>query len=695
MTNILASLVFQNTSVTGTQTHGDVYIMLTDPATGLPTNGGGLFVEVQYNINGAIFINTQQVIGQSIIIYSGLLQDTSNGYFTIFTVLQVDSGVPDIGNPQACDVSIQNIVIVQSESAPGANDAVISVNGYSSYQPLQYSLDNITYQPSKVFSNLSGGVKTVYVQDSNPNGICTTHTTVTIPILTNLLISDPGVPINTNTSRWNAAFNPINFKYQRKDFEVASASLYNTGGVTGTTLAINGDVSILAGLVAQNVIAGANATILYVYVNAGPYKGVFVVIDCAATTVSIKATFTTTATGYLNSSNIRPYYKIITNIQYNDPVTGQPLLVQSFNRPNTNGEITANLSSFLQSLLKAVDKSDYNTINYRDINLSTSYRISYAESWDDGTVNGYTSVFIDLPDTYYVVYAAKQLGQKYGGNLGQFVPFKNTSAKFLSDFETPVYSLTFPFDIGFIYGEDLAGLQLYFKIIPLDINKNQLNANEIITSFLLNEDGSYILNTDGTRLIISETDPTNIPIVEHVGLNRLLIDFSFDPNVYYFTIGIYYNDISDNPIQVLSDQLVRVDKNLDYNSVYLRWIGLSGSWNYYRFIYNQEITLDVQNSTIIERYVSDWENQESIEDVISKSAGQKIKVMAEDMTVSEIQGCQSMKYSPKVQMLVNKSPIKWKTVVVNTATFAETETNLGEYQFAVTFNLPSVNIQTQ
>ena len=145
----------------------------------------------------------------------------------------------------------------------------------------------------------------------------------------------------------------------------------------------------------------------------------------------------------------------------------------------------------------------------------------------------------------------------------------------------------------------------------------------------------------------------------------------------------------------MQDQLIRIDKSPDINSVYLRWVGLTGSWNYYRFIYNQEVSLDVQNATIIKNYVFDWENQDAIEEVIGKSAGQKIKVTAEDLSVADIKGLQSLKFSPKVQMLVSKSPVKWQTIVLNTATFSEYETLNGTAPFSVTFNLPSINIQTQ
>ncbi|MDR6944686.1 hypothetical protein [Mucilaginibacter pocheonensis] len=107
------------------------------------------------------------------------------------------------------------------------------------------------------------------------------------------------------------------------------------------------------------------------------------------------------------------------------------------------------------------------------------------------------------------------------------------------------------------------------------------------------------------------------------------------------------------------------------------------------------VSLDVQNAVIIKNFVSDWENQTGIEEVISKTAGQKMKVMAEDLSVNDIKGLQSIKYSPKVQMLVNKNPVKWQTIVINTATYSEYESRNGRAPFSVTFNMPSINIQTQ
>jgi hypothetical protein len=394
---------------------------------------------------------------------------------------------------------------------------------------------------------------------------------------------------------------------------------------------------------------------------------------------------------------MRAYYKVLTRITYQDKQTGAAKTITSTNRPNNIGLVKADISNFLQSLLQATDDSNYTQSNYRDDNLSASYQIAYAEEWDEAGETK-TSPYIQIADNFYVLYAAKQLGERYGGNLAAYVPFANLAdglekARWISDFAEPAYSNGYPFDIGFIYSEDLLGRDVYCEFTLLDINRNPLTGGGQ-TSYLLNEDASWLLNTDGSKLIISGQNAGTIPVPEQLGLNRLLIDTLFASEVYYINITLKYAD--ENAVHTVTQtQTIRVDDAVDDNSVYLRWIGLSGSWNYYRFVFNQEVNMDVQNAVIIKNFVSDWENQQGIEEVISKTAGQKMKVMAEDLSVADIKGLQSIKYSPKVQMLVSKNPIKWQTIIINTATYSEYETRNDRAPFSVTFNMPAINIQTQ
>jgi hypothetical protein len=696
---LIARIDYSNTYSTGSQINGQVYITLFDADSGQPANGNNVTVSYTQNINGTI-INSQAIIaGQSISIYTGLISDSNPAslFTATFTVTNVGA-VPDPQPPvTACNLAINFITVDKQESAPGASDAQITVNATSGYGPVMYSLDDDIFQASPIFNELTGGVKTVYVTDANG---CTAQLTITIPVQNSLLVSGPEVTLpGGNVSRWNAAFNPIVYTYQRKDFEVTGVTLDTTTG--NTMVSVSCDNTSIKAVLDANKKAKTNAELLnivltnynpvYAYIYTDAYKGVYEITDASTQgKLLLNVPFTSNATGFININLLRPYYQLRTQITYIDALTGQQNSITSTNRPDNTGLVKADLSNFLQSLLRVKDGSNFTKINYRDSNLSASYQLAYTDYWDGKLTSGQTLTYNSIADPYYVVYAAKQLGGRYGGNLAAYVPFRSVLdssqlAKWVTDFAEPAYSNGYPFDIGFIYSDDLPGLPLYCELTPLDINRNPLPGGPQSTA---------LLNEDGSKLIIADAGASNFPVPAQLGLNRLRINNSFGGGVYFFNLALKYDD-EHGTHTVTETQTVRVDDAVDENSVCLRWIGLTGSWNYFRFVFNQEVSLDVQNAVIIKNYVSDWENQDGIEEVIGKSAGQKIKVMAEDLSVADIKGLQSIKYSPKVQMLVNKNPVKWQTIVINTATYSEYETQNGQAPFSVTFNLPSINIQTQ
>ncbi|GAA3994584.1 hypothetical protein [Mucilaginibacter dorajii] len=701
--SIIASFQYTNGYSTfpdqngGEISYADVFIALTDSVTHQPVNGNNVVVTYTDDTE------THQVTipGQSIrILENATLQDNrynelgeqTQSYYRVLAIVSVSGGGGAAPTPTVCDLKINFINIDKPESSVGAADAQVTINASSTYGPIQYSNDfGSTWQLSPTFSGLSGGLIQPVVKDANPLG-CTQQEFITIPMLSDLLTSDPSVTLTGgNISRWNAAFNPIVFTYQRKDFGVTNVTVDTEKGYACVTV----NTSLMSSITAKYLVASGEK----VYLNAGVYKGVYEIDKLSGyNNIIIKTLFVGNATGFININSVRPYYKIITQITYLDKLTGVQNTIAASNRPDGTGLVKADLSNFLQSLLRPADNSGYTQANFRDDNLSASYQIQYAEHWDDGSTDGHTTTFINMPHPYYVVYAAKQLGDRYGGNLAAYVPFADVSdnsqlAKWVTDFAEPAYSIGYPFDIGFIYSDEIVGLQLYAETTLLDINRQPLAGGPQV-SYLLNDDGSWLLNQDGSKFIIADQTQVNTSIPGQLGLNRLMISGSFPREAFYFNLALKYAD-EHGTHTVTQTQVVRIDDAVDDQSVYLRWIGLSGSWNYYRFVFNQEISLDVQNATIIKNFVNDWENQQGIEEVISKTAGQKMKVVAEDLSVADIKGLQSIKYSPKVQMLVNKNPVKWQTIVINTATFSEYETRNGQAPFSITFNMPSINIQTQ
>jgi hypothetical protein len=683
--------------ISGYRVYGDFYIELKDEYDN-PVAGNGDIVSYQTFFDGeAGYIQSVPIIGSNLTIGENLLvEDTSSSPLPVIDMRIVGDVTPsNYVAPTVCDILISNVTVNKTESGSGKKDAQITINATSGAGDIRYSLDNVTWQSSAVFSNLAGGGYIAYVKDAAG---CTASKGFNVETVDSLLIADPTVELsNGNISRWNAAFNPIVFTYQRRDFYISNT--YDSYYQQKTTFAING---------ALNTGTVSLAVKDWVYINTGDYDDVYRVdsVDLYNNTITIEAPFNNplSKTGFVNINKVKPYYQVNTQIEYEDPLTGKTKTITCTHRPDKRGVTRADISSFLQSLLRAKDESNFSQINFRDNNLSANYRIKYAEIWQNPATDTQAGgVYVDTGKPYYVLYSARQLGDAFGGNMAPYVPFKTVDgasrrARWLTDFAEPAYSAGYPFDIGFIYGEDLAGLDVFAEITPLDVNRNPL-LNSIQVSYLLNEDRSFLLNQDSSKLVIKRQEIINKPITESiarcVGLNRLRINNEFSEQASYFTIALKYTDADNVTHTITQTQTVRIDDALDDQSVYLRWIGLSGSWNYYRFVYNQELTLDVQNAVIVKNHILDWANQDATEDVISKSAGMKMKVMAEDLSVADIKGLQSIKYSPKVQMLVNKNPVKWQTVVLNTATFAEYETRNGQAPFSVTFNLPGLNIQTQ
>lgn len=118
--------------------------------------------------------------------------------------------------------------------------------------------------------------------------------------------------------------------------------------------------------------------------------------------------------------------------------------------------MTVDVAAYLKSSLPLLDTYNYSTLNVGDTNLSNYFQIEISENWV-GHEGAYDTSFTTK---YYFSWGVNQLGSKYNGNVGEYVPFTNyvgneTRAKFLSDFEKPTYFVGYPFSLDFIFNENL------------------------------------------------------------------------------------------------------------------------------------------------------------------------------------------------------------------------------------------------
>ena len=595
--SLIAEVSYANTYQQGTQVVGQVNILILDANTGQPANGNGSVVTYSQNINGVITTQEVTIVGQSFPIWTGTISDSSNGYHTNFTILSLVPGAGG-GNTGTCDLEVIGIGYT-SESAAGANDGGLTVTASSSNGPIQYSLDNTTFQTSPTFSGLAGGSGTVYLKDALSG--CAASSPYFVPEAKDLLVSDPSIDLgNGNISRWNAAFNPIYFIYQRKDFEIVSIG-EATDGSGNVLVTVNSNVTgVTTG--SDDNINGIDTHISgdLVYIKTTNYEGTYEVASfdpLSPYQLTLVCPFVANdGIGFININSLRPGYKIQTVISYVDPISGKFSTITANNYPLPNGYCQCDFKSFLQSLLQVKDLSNYTLVNYRDMQLSASYQVKYAELW--------TGIFdpnwITLPNPYYVLFTAMQLQAVGGGNMREYVPFQAAFqlAKWVVDFINPVYNGPgFPFDLGFIFSEYMVGLAPFYKLTLLDINMNPLADQSIADAYLLNETGTFLLQEDAGKFIIAAQALVNTPIVEHVGLNRLLINFNPPALCWYFKVQIQYT-AGATTYDLMQPIICRIDQNTTDRPVYLRWIGLTGSWNYYKFVYNQEVGLEVTNAVI-------------------------------------------------------------------------------------------------
>ncbi len=132
------------------------------------------------------------------------------------------------------------------------------------------------------------------------------------------------------------------------------------------------------------------------------------------------------------------------------------LLSKSVNKPSSTGLIKLDVADFLKNKVEYRDNFLYNVINQADKAAGGPYNFRHYPIYDGGPE--LSSGPVSLPSLYYFVNSTKQIQQRYGQNMAEYVPFMELKedeikAKFLSDFKTPSYFEGYPFSLGFIYSD--------------------------------------------------------------------------------------------------------------------------------------------------------------------------------------------------------------------------------------------------
>ena len=250
----------------------------------------------------------------------------------------------------------------------------------------------------------------------------------------NELISNPHKLVEGSSgvySKWNAAWHPVIFKFQRKDWTVLSI-FENTWTGSESGIAVSFGSTDLTELSVGDVC----------YLNAGPYVGLFTVSDTFVDNPGggpslrivlfedVEYTGDYSDGGFMNVDRLRPdYFLEISLMEYSSGSAEEYSTDYARFRSDKYGLIKADIQSWIRSLISADNDFSYDVINERMINLGQPFNIRWREFYnglyrdDAGTDSlGAWSTVLSSTKTY-LVNAVKRVGDKYGQNMAEYAPF--------------------------------------------------------------------------------------------------------------------------------------------------------------------------------------------------------------------------------------------------------------------------------
>lgn len=684
--------------------------------------------------NGSITVNaTTSSAGISYSKNGGLTNQSSN----TFTGLAPGNYVIFLSAADGCTKSTSTITILDSsasctldvtasktnESSIGLNDGTITASATGATGSPMFSKDNVNWQPSGFFSGLSPATYTIYCKDSST---CTDTVSVTIsagsspPPTCDLTITSATKTDTTTlggtdgTITVTATSSAFGVEYSRNNWLTAETSGYYTGFTSGSFTIKVRDAAGCTAQVTLNIgspAASCNLAITSSYkineTGAGLNDGVIDVVASSTyggvqysrdggSTWQSSGHYTGFAPGTYNilvkdsmlcttsKSFTIAAWSAVPQPEQVDPDVILPNGIHSrwsaaynpivfgFVRPDDhaekksyrielemisgsdvafgawypdlNGFVRCDVGGFVSSLVSWS-------------NRSAKFNIRFRQAWA-----GFTDVWTDNINDFYVTFSAKQLGDVHGGNMALYlnhVAPTQVLAKWLTRFTEPVYNVGLPFGISYINSETLTDKTIEIVVTSMDINK-------------------------GTISVVNKGVYSNVSEIKEFQYSEIP-----DVDVEYLKFQIW----SQTDSKFISEPiLIKVKRPCDNDPyIFLKWVNLLGGYDYYRFGYMQARSLSVTNHTVVSRTVFNWETDNTIFDVVKKSAIRRRQFGANDL--KDLAGIESLPMSTKVLFL--NSSNKYMTVELISGTFEQGTSR--DRQFSVNFaiNLPEVNIQRQ
>jgi hypothetical protein len=226
------------------------------------------------------------------------------------------------------------------------------------------------------------------------------------------IISRPELNVNSFNSRWNAAGGNLPVKYGISNNLFPFAS---TGSKTWTLDSNIGGYATLINLtVPHGLVVGQ-----WIYIASGAYAGISQVIRVTSV---FSFTINRAGQGTFGGTYFQYYnnYKINVNVFLDGVLTGTKAYTP------TGFNSTVDISDLLKANLDQARVKEFYITCFETYELIKGV-----------TVNG--STVSDAANVFYAVYASLPFANVFGGNMYEYVIGNNRQAKWMTDFEKPVY----------------------------------------------------------------------------------------------------------------------------------------------------------------------------------------------------------------------------------------------------------------
>jgi len=459
----------------------------------------------------------------------------------------------------------------------------------------------------------------------------------------------PSATIGGNTSKWNAAKNPIVYRMVRKDF-----AWFNLGLISGSIIQIlvTGNLTTLTTAQGGPVVVGSK---IWLVSESGPgvYNSLYTVTSISffsgTTTIQADGGYTDfAATGYINLMQ-RTNYRVQTGV-YN---AANILLSSLAYSPDKSGNLFIDVATLLLNNLSIDNVADYVTgfITNDETTAYVKFYIKYTEFWTSSA----ESETNDSANQFFVLYGARQIGELYGGNMAEYVNYENgtPASLFLTKFTRPSLWRGYPFSIHTITSENVSTISnfigSYFRV-----------DGSVISSFAVTKvaNAGKLLRLSPNNALAIPSDASYLTIrYERTGLTLSEIKF------------IDIKDHCSNPI-------------------FLWWRNSLGGDAFWMFDFNQNYSYRYDNGRKAERYVLFASNLTDNEfDAISElnTLGEVYDVAYTELTTSVNKS--QARIGSQVYMMDATGK---KTGVIVIPTEVSTKTKFSRNKIQITIELPEI-----